>query len=225
MRSDLAYFEKRSEELSEDIRATGRKSLILSILRFASFIISIFSLVFGYITAQGVLLLAGGAFLFAFFLLCYIHDGVRDRQDYLDSLYLVNQRYIARIKGDFQTLREVAVYGLKRREEIEDAIEWFSGNEFFTPDHDYCMDLDLFGKKSLFSLYNVSETQFGRKAFADELLYSPVSELTAEDIKLREEAVAELIDRVDFMESYQAISALGKLKKSPKALLNFAESG
>ena len=225
MRSDLAYFEKRSEELSEDIRATGRKSLILSILRFASFIISIFSLVFGYITAQGVLLLAGGAFLFAFFLLCYIHDGVRDRQDYLDSLYLVNQRYIARIKGDFQTLREVAVYGLKRREEIEDAIEWFSGNEFFTPDHDYCMDLDLFGKKSLFSLYNVSETQFGRKAFADELLYSPVSDLTAEDIKLREEAVAELIDRVDFMESYQAISALGKLKKSPKALLNFAENG
>ncbi|MBQ5423343.1 MAG: hypothetical protein IIU27_05625, partial [Clostridiales bacterium] len=225
MRSDLAYFEKRSEELSEDIRATGRKSLILSILRFASFIISIFSLVFGYITAQGVLLLAGGAFLFAFFLLCYIHDGVRDRQDYLDSLYLVNQRYIARIKGDFQTLRELAVYGLKRREEIEDAIEWFSGNEFFTPDHDYCMDLDLFGKKSLFSLYNVSETQFGRKAFADELLNSPVSDLTAEDIKLREEAVAELIDRVDFMESYQAISALGKLKKSPKALLNFAENG
>ena len=109
MRSDLAYFEKRSEELSEDIRATGRKSLILSILRFASFIISIFSLVFGYITAQGVLLLAGGAFLFAFFLLCYIHDGVRDRQDYLDSLYLVNQRYIARIKGDFQTLREVSL--------------------------------------------------------------------------------------------------------------------
>ena len=87
------------------------------------------------------------------------------------------------------------------------------------------MDLDLFGKKSLFSLYNVSETQFGRKAFADELLYSPVSDLTAEDIKLREEAVAELIDRVDFMESYQAISALGKLKKSPKALLNFAENG
>ena len=32
MKSDLAYFEKRAEELSEDIRATGRKSLILSIL-------------------------------------------------------------------------------------------------------------------------------------------------------------------------------------------------
>ena len=225
MRSDLEYFEKRSEELSEDIRATGRKSLILSILRFISFIICIFSFVYGFIGGQGVLMLAGGAFLFAFFLLCYIHDGVRDRQDYLDSLYLVNQRYIARIKGDFQTLREVAVYGLKRREEIEDAIEWFSGNEFFIPDHDYCMDLDLFGKKSLFSLYNVSETQFGRKAFADELLYSPVSDLTPADIKLREEAVAELIDRVDFMESYQAISALGKLKKSPKALLGFAENG
>ena len=225
MKSDLAYFEKRAEELSEDIRATGRKSLILSILRFISFIIGTFSFVFGMIGAQGVLTLAGGAFIFAFFLLCYIHDGVRDRQEYLESLYLVNQKYMARIKGDFQMLREVSTYGLKRREEIEDAVEWFCGNEFFTPDHDYCMDLDLFGKKSLFSLYNVSETQFGRKAFADELLYSPVSDRTVEDIKLMEEAVAELIDRKDFMESYQAIAALGKMTKSPKALLNFADNG
>ena len=225
MKSDLAYFEKRSEELSEDIRITGRKSLILSILRFISFIIGTFSFVFGMIGAQGVLTLAGGAFIFAFFLLCYIHDGVRDRQEYLESLYLVNQKYIARIKGDFQMLREVATYGLKRREEIEDAIEWFCGNEYFTPEHDYCMDLDLFGKKSLFSLYNVSETQFGRKAFADELLYSPVSDRKAEDIKNREEAVTELLERKDFMESYQAIAALGKMTKSPKALLNFADNG
>ncbi len=225
MKSDLAYFEKRAEELSEDIRATGRKSLILSVLRFISFIIGTFSFVFGMIGAQGVLTLAGGAFIFAFFLLCYIHDGVRDRQEYLESLYLVNQKYMARIKGDFQMLREVSTYGLKRREEIEDAVEWFCGNEFFIPDHDYCMDLDLFGKKSLFSLYNVSETQFGRKAFADELLYSPVSDRTVEDINLMEEAVAELIDRKDFMESYQAIAALGKMTKSPKALLNFADNG
>ena len=125
MKSDLAYFEKRAEEISGEIRDTSRKSLILSILRFISFIISIFSLVFGMIASQGVMTLAGGAFLFAFFLLCYIHDGVRDRQEYLESLYLVNQRYIARIKGDFQTLREIASYGLKRREEIEDAVEWF----------------------------------------------------------------------------------------------------
>lgn len=225
MKSDIAFFEKRAEEISEEIRATGRKSLILSILRFIAFIIGIFAFVFGIIGGQGVLILAGGAFLFAFFFLCYIHDGVRDRQEYLESLYLVNQKYMARIKGDFKSLKEIASYGLKRREEIEDAVEWFCGNEFFTPDHDYCMDLDLFGKKSLFSLYNVSETQFGREAFANELLYSSVSDLTVDDIKMREEAVAELLERVDFMESYQAIASLGKLKKSPKALLNFASNG
>ena len=95
----------------------------------------------------------------------------------------MNSSYIARIKGDFNELRNIAVKGLKRAEDIGLAKSRLYGRDFEISDHDYCMDLDVFGKKSLFSLLNVSETSFGRRRFADSLLNPHVSGIKAEDLK------------------------------------------
>ena len=77
-------------------------------------------------------------------------------------------------------------------------------------------------QKSLFSLLNVSETSFGRRRFADNLLNLNSSELTLDDIKNKQSAVSELCSKPDFLMDYQATAKCGKMTKDPKTLLDFA---
>ena len=85
-------------------------------------------------------------------MMCFVHEGVRKKQNYFEMLSLVNSQYIARINGDFNTLGNAAVMGLKRRDDIEAAMDRFSGKEYFDANHDYCLDLDLFGKIDFLAL-------------------------------------------------------------------------
>ena len=75
------------------------------------------------------------------------------------------------------------------------------GSEFYDEKHDYALDLDVFGDTSLFALYNVSESAFGRKAFADELLFAHVDERSTEEIIRRQGAISELANSVEFLQN------------------------
>ncbi|MBR6987437.1 MAG: hypothetical protein IKH82_05130 [Clostridiales bacterium] len=161
----------------------------------------------------------------AFIVLCLIHGKVLARVEYLNELNKVNSSYMARIKGDFNELRNIAVKDQKRADDIGAAKSRLYGKEFEDPNHDYCCDLDLFGKKSLFSLFNVSETSFGRKRFAESLLNPHVSDITTEELKTKQEVVAELCSKPDVLMDYQATAKCGKMTKDPKALLDFAVTG
>jgi len=225
MDNKTEFYENNAKKISTDISVNGRKSIILSVLRFFTFVTSVITIVYGAVNSYTVTII-GGLLVFASFVtICFVHDRVRTNLEYLERLYLVNNSYIARIRGDFETLLKINNTGLKRREEIEDATAYFAGDEFFDPDHDYCLDLDLFGKKSLFSLYNVAQTVFGRRAFARELLGIRKQQRTVSELMARQAAVAELESQKDFLLEYQTISSLGKLKNMPQALLEFASKG
>ena len=150
------------------------------------------------------------------------HGKVSAKLNYYEALKIVNSKYISRISGDFDSLFEMVCIGLKRRDDREDAVRYASGQRFYTDDHDYCTDLDLFGRKSLFARLNVSETSFGRRAFAKELLGNGDDIRAAEEIITRQKAVSELSSDPGFLEEYQAMAMLGKMKKDPKALIDFA---
>ncbi|MCR4689127.1 MAG: hypothetical protein K5745_06175 [Saccharofermentans sp.] len=223
MNKNLEFYENNAKKISSQISENGRKSMILSVLRFFTFIAAAAALVYGLAKEYNMTLLGSALIFLSFVIICVIHDKVRTNQEYLERLYLVNSAYIARIDGDFETLSKISTTGLRRREEIEDALAEFAGDEFSDPDHAYCIDLDLFGKKSLFSLYNVSSTVFGREAFARELLGGKIRSVS--ELKVRQEAVAELEERAEFLLEYQTISSMGKLKNMPEALLQFASEG
>ena len=200
----------------------GRRSILLSVFRFVMFICGIASIVIAIAAKLPVLFVVFGVFMIAFIVLCIIHGKVSAELNYYEALGIVNSKYIARINGDFDSLFSIVLNGLKRRDEREDAVRYASGSEFYTDDHDYCTDLDLFGKKSLFSRLNVSETSFGRRAFAKELLGCGDDVRSAKDILIRQKAVEELSSKPEFLEKYQATAMLGKMKKDPKALIDFA---
>ena len=64
-----------------------------------------------------------------------------------------SERYINRGKGDYSKMV-------------------FDGSEFKDNSHPFASDLDVFGPHSLFELYNISHSVFGRNAFADKLKLS-----------------------------------------------------
>ena len=170
MKANLKFYEDKEQTIIADLARYGRQSGILSFLRLISFLGAAGLIIGGYAAKFPVLYFAGGAVFILFVVLCIIHGGIIEKVNYLNELSKVNASYIARIKGDFNELRNIAVKGLKRAEDIGAAKNRLYGKDFEVADHDYCADLDLFGKKSLFSLFNVSETSFGRKRFAENLL-------------------------------------------------------
>ena len=225
MKADPGFFEDKEKVIIAGLAKYGRQSGILSFMRLISFICSVALIIWGYAAHMPVLYYAGAAVFVLFVVLCIIHGRIIEKVNYLNELSKVNVSYIARINGDFNGLRTIAVKGLKRAEDIGLAKNRLYGKEFEEPEHDYCADLDLFGKKSLFSLLNISETSFGRRRFAESLLRPHVSDLTVEELKAKQKAVAELCSRPEVLMDYQATARLGKMTRDPKILLEFAKNG
>jgi hypothetical protein len=71
------------------------------------------------------------------------------------------------------------------------------GQRFADESHPYANDLDLFGSGSLFELLSLARTQIGESTLA-QWLKAPAP---AEDIRLRQQAVAELRPQLDFREA------------------------
>jgi hypothetical protein len=73
----------------------------------------------------------------------------------------------------------------------------------FAADHDYALDLDLFGRGSLFQLMDTATTEIGEETLADWLRTpAPIGEAAA-----RQDAVGELAPMFDFREDVAVLAA------------------
>ena len=225
MKANLDFHLNKQKAITAELAGFNGRSGFLSFARLIFFVGAAALIIWGCVSSIMVPVICGILLFAAFLMLCLIHGKVLARVEYLNELDKVNSSYMARIKGDFNELRNIAVKDQKRAEDIGLAKNRLYGKDFEEPEHDYCCDLDLFGKKSLFSLFNVSETSFGRKRFAQSLLEPHVSDITRDELKAKQEAVAELCSRPDVLMDYQATARCGRMTKDPKALLDFAVSG
>ena len=222
MTASPKLFEENNQKINESLKLYDGRSKLLSVVRFFLFLSGVFCLVWAIAKNKPLFYLFFAVITVLFAVICIIHGKVTAKLNYFEALLNVNSRYIARIKGDFDELFRLVRAGLKRRDEIEEADRYASGIGFYRDDHDYCMDLDLFGKKSLFSRLNVAETSFGRRAFARELLGFGDDIRSSAEIEQRQRAVKELVSKPDFLEHYQATAMLGNMKRDPRALIDFA---
>ena len=94
-----------------------------------------------------------------------------------------------------------------------------AGAEFEDPHHPYSYDLDLFSEGGLFSHLNRCSTRFGREALANDLLRPEVSSIEA-----RQQAVAELAEKIDFRQQLYAYGSLHQSKmKDVERLLRWVD--
>ena len=200
MTSDIQFFIDRGADLKGKISEAENKNRRLSSLRLVFFLITAFAVIFAFVhpPMKILLLIAAAVTLTGFISLCIKHGKSKALYEHLLLLKETNDRYIARIEGDFSNLKDTSpdidIHG-----------------------HDYAFDLDVFGDVSLFNLYNISKTYLGREAFAKELLgYN-----THEDILRRQNACAELMEKKEFLQEFEVLSIENRMEKSPNVLAGF----
>jgi hypothetical protein len=94
-----------------------------------------------------------------------------------------------------------------------------TGERYLDPAHPYALDLDLFGKGSLFELLSTARTRTGEDTLARWLL-EPAEPPTA---KARQEAVEELRPRLDLREDLAALAEDARSGVDPEFLSAWGE--
>ncbi len=136
-----------------------------------------------------------------FLILLRKHQAIRRERDLARQLVFVNEDEAARLQRQY------------RRPE--------TGQLFTSAVHPYAGDLDVFGAHSLFRLLNRSHTREGQIRLAT-WLQNPSP---ADAIRLRQEAVQQLVSQLDWRQQFEALARVEEtVGRSPDALINWAEA-
>lgn len=135
-------------------------------------------------------------FLFIAFVLYHIK--IKDRLKYSKTIIDINKRYLDRIGGQWITFKDI-------------------GEEFVDKAHRYASDLDIVGDRSLFQLINLSNTFYGRRILAHDLLNPAYDE---EEIGLRQQAIGELKDKLGFCQELE-LKASDDSIKNPRQMIDY----
>jgi len=147
------------------------------------------------LAAFAVLIVGIAGFLF----LLKKHQAIRNERDLNHHLAFINQDEAGRLKRQY--LRPE------------------TGEQFANPTHFYASDLDVFGRHSLFRLLNRTHTFEGQKRLANWLL-TPSG---PDAVRLRQQAVHELIPQLDWRQQFEAKAYLEEtITHSPDLLINWA---
>jgi hypothetical protein len=169
----------------------NRKSSLISQARIATFIMMLILVVYfanrGDVEAVLIaLFLLGGAFV----VLLTRHTRIQYLRDFYGVLKNINNDEIARLHLD-----------LKKMD---------NGEEFSDKNHAYSIDLDLFGKSSIFQLVSRAVTGFGRNQVSRLLLGRSSTQFILE----QQEVVKELADKLDWRQEFQASALVHKVQSA-----------
>lgn len=129
-------------------------------------------------------------FLIGFLVLLKKHQKVKLEQRFNEEMARINQEELQRLDGDYNGFDQ--------------------GAEFIVPTHNYHIDLDIFGKYSLYQLINRTSTTFGKSLLA-KWLSKPAPKSA---ILQRHEAVKELGPKLDWRQKIQAHGRGGQDEKT-----------
>ncbi len=129
------------------------------------------------------------SFVFAFGLIVNRHNKIKSAKVLNEKLHEINSEEIWRLQYNFKGLN--------------------GGEEFIDEHHSYGVDLDIFGRNSLFQLINRAGTSRGIKLIASWLKHPADKDA----IEVRHKAVSELTSMLDWR---QKIQAFGRNKTDKK---------
>jgi len=159
-----------------------------------------------YLYRTGAQLAAAGFFLVTLFIfakLVFRHQDLKKEKAHVQTLWKINEEAVARFNETWTDFPDM-------------------GSEFIEESHSYGVDLDIFGKRSLFQLINTTTTFLGRKKITD-LLLNPT--LDQKDLLVRQESIKELAGHLDFRQNLQAEGRkFAKSNQDPEELFQWATS-
>lgn len=93
------------------------------------------------------------------------------------------------------------------------------GLQFHDSNHNYALDIDLFGRGSFFQFIDRTSIESGKLTLANILKANNIK-----DIQSRQDAIKELASKPDWRQHFQATSSLIKVETEAKTILDFLKS-
>lgn len=170
------YYSDRVTSCTQEYNLANRKYQLLGSLRLISFIIVGVSVY--YFWGSSILLLPVFIFLALFLFFVHLSVNAKYRRDKLKKMIEINQEELNVLNGNWLHFKE--------------------GNEYKDAQHPFALDMDLFGKKSIYQLFNRTVSKKGSDLLAEQLKNG------AEDFKLSNEAIKEFSDRMEWCQEFLA---------------------
>ncbi len=191
----LEYYQAKKEDASNRTAALSRRMERLSVLRLIAFLGTLFFYwTFKHSLVPAILL---PTVLFGLFLyLVRVHIQTSRERKRNQVLVVICQREIQAAQHEFGDFQD--------------------GNEFTDPSHPYTLDLDIFGKGSLFQMVNRTTTSGGKKILA-KWLQTPL--LNPDEIKERQKSILELAQLRDWRTKFLLEGSLLEVSDAEKAML------
>ena len=174
-------FESRSQAFGKEGKILKEQFTWYSWARVLTFFIAVILIVVfaGEKSTVGVLITIA-AWAVSFLLLLKQHLRIKWKKRFAEELSIINAEELLRLKGELKS------FG--------------GGDAYFDPSHYYYIDLDIFGKNSLFQLLNRTSTSSGEKQLAQWMSKPSVKG----EILLRHQAVQELAPKIDWRQNFEA---------------------
>lgn len=167
----------RIKKQNKNLRKYRRTSNILGIIRLMVILTSVyFTYTFIKTNYKIVYLILCSIFYAVFICLIIHHKRIKNKINFSKEIININNMYLDRINGNWINFTD-------------------TGKEFINKRHRYSYDLDIVGEKSLFQLINLTNTYYGRKILAEDLLNPQYDK---NEIKSRQKAIEELSNKLDF---------------------------
>jgi ABC-type multidrug transport system fused ATPase/permease subunit len=186
----LGFYEQELFQCTTTLNTLKKRINAISVARFIAALCLCAS---GYFALYGGLgisfaawIIAFGAFMLTFAILVTYHARLFSKQQNMESLKKVFENECKVLRGDWA--------------HIPDGIAFLNHREL-SQSADYALDLDIFGKASLYQRINRTVTPQGAQRLA-ECLVTPL--LTSSDIAERQRALEELAERTRFRHAWQA---------------------
>ncbi|MGI6678782.1 MAG: MutS-related protein [Dehalobacterium sp.] len=191
----IDQYTTQSKKLEQTSRKISNSRLVIS-LGGLSLIIYLYFQGKSY-AATSVLMFT--AAIFIFFVLK--HQSLKRELKIIQALLRINKKSLERFSEDWTHFPD-------------------TGNEFIDESHPYVVDLDIFGKRSIFQLINTTNTYLGRQKLKDFLMYP------LHDQKLlveRQEVIRELGVHMEFRQMLEGMGMLSpSIDKNPQELFHWA---
>lgn len=195
MEEDLEHFTLTPELLEkhlESFRGAQAKQKqrygVTSILRLFAFILFVVGLLLAVLAHFWWGWLVAGVSLIGFVGLILYHMEISNIQDCLERLIQVYEDYQRRFQGDWHSFSE-------------------NGSEYIEESDYVVADLDVLGPDSLYQMLCTAHTSAGRKRLADVLRQnSGENIISVEQLRKRQEAVAELAEKNRFALNFESLA-------------------
>ncbi|WP_299672414.1 DNA mismatch repair protein MutS [uncultured Polaribacter sp.] len=195
MQNPIEFYTNQKASLEKEAAILKKKSVNLSVFRFAIFLITSFLMYLTFGSYPDVFIIAFlGVFIFSFLVVKYID--LKRKRNILAEKIRINSTEIQVLNSDFHHLE--------------------TGSAFINSAHFYSNDIDLFGKGSFFQYINRTTTNDGKGVLATLL-----TENSTASILEKQQALKELSEKVLWRQHFSALASLISVKNTSKSIVNW----